>query len=316
MKSLIQKLKRNSYLFFFLKLFVLGITIFILDYLIGSTLNHYYFKQVIGRQYRTTYSIDSTKAEVLIFGSSKAVEQYDPTIFESHLNRSTYNVGSPGQNIFYHYAILKTILKRYKPQIIILDLMPWEFIKDKESYDRLAYLLPYYKKHPEIHSIIDLKGYTEKIKLFSQIYPFNSDLLFIVGGNLKKINKDDLDIKGYKPSSNIWQYHIKTIESTKYELDSAKIKVFNNFIIDCLKSKINLYIVCSPVYFLSESTEYSIKRGEEIAQAYNIKFFDYSRDTFFLNKRSLFADIAHLNIDGSTIFLDNLACRINREYKN
>ena len=191
--------------------------------------------------------------------------------------------------------------------------MPWEFIKSKESYDRLAYLLPYYEKHPEIHSIINLKGYTEKIKLLSHIYPFNSDLLFILAGNLKNIKNDDIDIKGYKPSSQIWQDSLTTIKLTKYEFDSTKIKVYQNFITDCLKSNIKLYIICSPVYFLTDSTEYSISVGKEIAKKNSIKFFDYSANVFFLSKPKLYADIAHLNINGAKIFSEILGTRLKDE---
>ena len=44
------------------------IVVFILDLAIGKTLRHFYFTETSGTHYRTTYAIDSTKAEILVFG--------------------------------------------------------------------------------------------------------------------------------------------------------------------------------------------------------------------------------------------------------
>ena len=147
-----------------MKLLVLFITLVFFDFIIGSLLNIFYFKQESGLQYRTTYSIEKTTADLLIFGSSTANHNYHPGIFQNRLNMSYYNVGRDGKSIFYHYAVLEAVLKRYTPKMIIYDFDEHEFSKDQESYDRLSSFLPYYKKHPEIRSIVDLKSPYEKYK--------------------------------------------------------------------------------------------------------------------------------------------------------
>ena len=85
-KSYIHKIKKNVYQKFLMKLFFLFITLVFLDFIIGGLLSIFYFKQQSGVQYRTTYSIEKTTADLLIFGSSTATHNYHPEIFQKRLN--------------------------------------------------------------------------------------------------------------------------------------------------------------------------------------------------------------------------------------
>ena len=62
--------------------------------------------------------------------------------------------------------MLKGVLKRYSPKIIILDIVNKEFQKNADSYEKISPLLPYYNSHPEIRSIVQLRSRYEKHKLF------------------------------------------------------------------------------------------------------------------------------------------------------
>ena len=169
--NFINKIKKKNIPGFLLKVFLFFSIIFLLDFSTGSLLKYLYFHQNSGWLYRSSYAIDSTQAEIVIFGSSTANHHYNPDIFEKRMGMSTFNAGKDGQAIFYHYAILKGMLKRYSPRIVILDFNVGEFEKDQRSYDRISSLLPYYENHPEIRSIILLKSPYEKYKLISKIYP-------------------------------------------------------------------------------------------------------------------------------------------------
>src|SRR5689334_10740304 len=168
------KPKEKVYPVLLKKVLIVILTVIVLDFVIGTVLDTFYFRQTSGEGYHTTYSMDKTNAGLLIFGSSTAIHNYVPEVFNKKLNISTYNVGRDGISIFYDYAVLKATLKRYSPRAIILNFDPQEFKEDQESYDRLSCLLPYYKKHPEIRSIVELKSPWEKFKLLSHIYPYNS----------------------------------------------------------------------------------------------------------------------------------------------
>ena len=308
-KNLIGYILLNTMLF-------IGI-VFLLDWAIGGLLRKYYFTQDSGLMYRTTYALETTDADILVFGSSRANHHYSPAVFENRFNESFYNAGRDGNFLFYHYAILQGVLKRYTPKKVILDFMGGEFKVDQSNYDRLSALLPYYKTHPEIRPIIELKGPYENVKLLSKIYPFNSSLLSIAVGNAEFNKSRTADTKGYIISNDVCvNPEKKILNEGRYQLDTTKIRIFEDFIRDCRERKVELYIVSSPYFVTYDSTDYSIQVGKEIAAKYRVPFFDFSMDPFFQSHPELFADIIHLNNNGATIFSNRVSdsMMVSRQY--
>jgi hypothetical protein len=292
----------------------------VIDIVIGAVLHHYYFTMKSGVQYRTTYAIEKTTADVLVFGSSRAIHHYKPDAFEDQLKLSFYNAGRDGEeSSLFHYAVLKGVLKRYTPKIIILDLMNGELGKTLYSYDRLASISPYYKTHPEMRPIIEMRSNNEKIKMISGIYPFNSLLMSIISGNLDKEGKKNKDVKGYLPvpSTSIITKPIQpVVMSDTYELDSIKLNVLRSFIKDCTDAHIRLYIVCSPYYERHIGTDLSITTIKKMAAAFQVNFFDFSTDNFFLQHPELFGDPWHLNDNGADIFSKMMVDKIIQAEKS
>jgi hypothetical protein len=302
-KNLYHKIEKKPLQHFFLKLLFLFLILFVLDYSLGSIARYFYFKQQGGELYRITYSIEKTDEDILIFGSSRADHHYHPAVFEKRLNFSFYNTGCDGEHIFYQYAVLKGVLKRYTPKVVIFDFIAAEFDKDRKSYERISNLLPYYDGHPEIRSIIELRGPYEKYKLFSKLYPYNSEIFQIAVGDTKYKKSKHEDIKGYIARTEVWDEPIQTkVYPESYPLDSVKINIFESFIKDCIRSGTQLYIVCSPYFFNAPNQEYSILLGKQIAKKYNIDFFDFSNNPEFTSNSNLFADFAHLNDNGAKVF--------------
>ncbi len=301
-----------AYCFVQLALFVAIVVL--IDFGIGNLLQHFYFTMKRGTQYRTTYAIEKTTADIIIFGSSRAVHQYDPLIFEERLKLSCYNAGRDGEeSTLYHYAVLKGITKRYTPKIVILDLMNGELGNQLYSYDRLASLSPYYHTHPELRSIIDLRSKHETLRKISSIYPFNSLIISIFTNNLNARKEKNPDIQGYLPiqSTKIITKALSTYDKTEqYDLDSIKISVLKLFIGECNQKKIKLFIICSPYYEKETGTDYSIVNIEKIAASKNIDFFNFGQDSFYLKRPELFCDVLHLNKNGATIFSNTVAEKI------
>lgn len=293
----------KGYKYLVLKIVIFISIAFIADLIIGKFFNYFYFKQSSGWEYRTKYSIEDTKENILIFGASRAQQQYNPVYFEERLHQSAYNVGRDGEPIFYYYSVLQAVLARYAPKIIILDIENGVFRKSQDSYDRLSVLLPYYKSHPELRSIIKLRSSFEKWKLLSHIYPYNSLLFKIAIGNTKFNKKRNEDIKGYVPLSGSLDGPIRTVDlSEKYDIDSNKVNFFKLFIEDCNKAKVKLYIVCSPYFFKPVGADQSMVLAKEIAGRKKIDFMDFSKDETFLNNPKLFDDTVHVNMEGSKTF--------------
>jgi hypothetical protein len=314
-QTYLSKLKKYPVVYFLLKLFLFAVFVFILDFGIGNTLRHYYFSQKSGFQYLTTYSMEKTEAKLLVFGSSRANHHYIPDTLEKYSNSSCYNVGRNGASIFYHLAVLKSILKRYTPDAIILDFTRIELEERASSYERLAALLPYYKDHPEIRSIVQLRSKYEKIKLLSQIYPYNSDIFSIIVGNLKFNKKRKKDYKGYVPLNKdmVASGSDKMVDEKEAGLDSLKINAYKEFLLICKEAGIKLTVVCSPYVFKAEGPGISLITGQQIAKENGIEFLNYSEDPNFINNFNLFTDKNHLNYKGAEIFSQIIGERLAKE---
>lgn len=308
------KAKKNPYLFFVVNLLLFFAVVFILDFTAGSLLKKFYFKQISGQQYRTTYSMEKTTADILIFGSSRANHHYIPAVFEKEFGKECYNAGRDGSHIFYHYAVLQSVLKRYTPKIALLDFTIMDIQQEADSYDRLASLLPYYASHPEIRETVELKSSMEKIKLLSKAYPYNSAALNILKGNTKKETSQEKNDKGYLPLFKTWQKPLGMEPNTGNEpADSIKIKYMEKFITDCKNAGTKLYLVHSPFYFKYTNRPAAFETVAALAARYNVKVFDLSSDPFFAENTALFSDPSHLNDKGAHVFSEKLISLIKED---
>jgi len=291
--------------------FILLLIIF--DFLIGLLLEFLYFNQKSGSLYRTTYGIEEARSDLIVFGSSRANHHYHPDTLEQRLNISYYNVGRDGRHIPYSYAMLKMVLERHTPRIIILDIRGSEFIVDQDSFDRLSSLFPYYKNHPEIGSIIEHKSRFEKFKMLSRIYTYNSLVLNILIGCTEFSKYWVTNHKGFLPLEGTWEKPLGfSYETDNQNIDYIKISIYEDFIKDCIKKKIKLYIVRSPFYVREVSRSSSIELADSIAKEFNVPFIDFGQDSLFLSSPSLFKDILHLNETGAGVFTSLLVKEIKK----
>lgn len=298
---------------FIFSILVVLVLIFILDFAIGRTLRYFYFRENQGFEYSTTYAMDSTKADVLVFGASRAKYHYVPKVFDDSLKMSFYNTGNDGEAIFFQLAVLRAALKRHTPKIIILDYNSG-LAKGEDGYNEISFLLPYYKTHEEIRRIVELKSPYERVKLVSEIYPFNSKIITIILNNLSRNNKKDIGDRGFLPRFGEWQYKIDTIRNTiPYIVDTNKLNALHEFLNIAKESGAKLFVVYSPIYerYEREPDEISICKG--ICSSENIPFWDLSQDTLFQNNVHLFFDTHHLNMGGASLFSKIVANEI-KEY--
>ncbi|MGN6533005.1 MAG: hypothetical protein ACTHK0_14785 [Ginsengibacter sp.] len=279
--------------------------LFVLDFVFGSILATLYSKQKPGDIYRVSYSMDSTKQDILVFGASRANHHYVPEIFQKRMNLSCYNTGSDGQIILYNYAILKSFLQRYSPKRAILDFSRDEFDVEQKSYDRLSALIPYYKTHPEIQKIINLRSPYEKYKMISRIYPYNSLIFSIIMGSMKshEERKRTNEQNGYIPFFTICNKPLGT--DTGYgikNLDINKISAFESFVKDCKKSNVKLYVIISPLFIKYLHENPSVNIVKSFAQKYQFAVFNFTNDSLFYNNNLFSGDGTHLNDKGARFF--------------
>jgi len=286
---------------------------FTLDLTIGKILQHFYFTSKTGVNFETRYSMDSTNADIIILGSSRASHHYIPQLIQDSIGMSCYNTGRDGNYLFYSYSIFKSITKRYTPKIIVLDINPDELGFNQKYYDGLSTLLPYYKTKPELQRIINLKSCFERIKLQSSIYPFNSTLLELFKANLNANSEVTKALKGYIPlyGSSINKSKIGKVENevVSARIDTNKIAVLTDLAKECNKLGVKLLVFNSPRY----SNAINVKAEKYIAdimKSNRADFTNYGHDNYFLTNPDLFKDASHLNNNGAIVFTNLVIDRI------
>jgi hypothetical protein len=285
-----------------IRVIIFLLLLFVLDLAVGNMLRKAYFSQKYGVLSRITYAIDKTDAEGLVMGSSRASHHFITDSLSSFKKMPFYNMGKDGQSIFYHYAVLKCVLERYTPKIIVLDLLNDELYQKTESYDRLSELLPYCKDHAALGFIEPLRGPFEKFKMRSQIYPFNSLLITIASGNSSISKNRFVEHNGYLPLVGEFKGDVDGPQQEQNrQIDQQKLSIYNSFIKDCKAHNIKLYITISPyLKVLPENS--SMKLIEDIARKNGVPFYNFSNDEHFVRHRNFFWDPGHLNNEGAVLF--------------
>lgn len=311
-----EAMKTNTSLFQskLFRVFFLFLLIIILDFGLGNILHLFYFRQKTGVLSRVTFAMEKVKTPGLILGSSRASHHYVSDSLSKALGVKFYNAGKDGQSIFYYYAVLQSVLARYEPRIIVLDILNDELDNKQESYDRLAELLPYYKTHPVIGPILKLRGPYEKYKMLSATYPYNSLLLTIGIGNTN-FNKDRFaEINGYIPLTGQVKESVKADKKGTVEnIDVNKIDIYTKFLEACKKHNVKLIIAISPSWQNQQVTQSTII-AKQLAQKYNVPFFDYSNNAAYLLKSASFYDSNHLNNSGAIRFTNDIIPQIKQQF--
>lgn len=291
-----------------MKKFLFKITIFLVSIIIIDTIAGLLFPFLVsnakgGDNWRNNYICNDTKEDVLIFGSSRAIHHYNPNIICDSLNMSCYNCGQDGNGIILNYARYNLILQRYTPKLIIYDIQSsFDLISGDDNHKYLKWLKAYYDKDgiPQIFESVDK---TEKFKMMSNLYRYNSSFIQIVSDCIRP--QQSSGEKGYRPLLG--------------EMDRMKISkkkdIYNNVIYDSLKlSYINKFInanknvmvvfVISPTWSGLDSLQYyTIKK---ICEEKGLLFINFANDQKYMYNYKYFKDGAHLNSVGADEFTKDL----------
>jgi hypothetical protein len=300
-----------------LKFFVFISVLISSDLLIGYGLRVAYFKQKHGHDQALTYSLFKCQAPVMIIGTSTAQHHYDTRILQDSLKMNCYNYGQGSQGILFFYAEIETILKRFSPRIIVIDIFPlFQFGKEsKDSYDKLSVLLPYCFTVPELRPIILLRSPYEKIKLLSSIYPYNSRIFNIIRntfdlrplkdeGFLGFIPINDrqlvIDIKQKKPE------HADQVSLIGRPFDPVIDSALMSIIDLCQVKGVKLVFIQSPAFRQKGQTEINKIIAEnhfiKLLNRTRVPYIDFSDHPSFARHPELFRDENHLNEEGAKLF--------------
>lgn len=294
--------------------FTIYLVVFIIsfDLAIGWIFDQLYFSDKSRRNDRLVYSVMNTNEEILIFGSSRALHHYNPIILQDSLGMTCFNVGSGGQNIYFHLALLKATLERYTPKIVILELVTIDIEKTPPQWDteKLAALWPFAKHTEAAKEAVFRRGIFEKIKSLSRIYRFNSLFYNILKNNLIEFSNHQ---NGYIPIKRVWNKELEYNKLVIKDEDNDKILALKSFIEICESNKISLHIFISPHYALKESNSMYNNIINDLREDYNIQVHNFESDSLFMLHSNYFADPLHLNSAGADLFTEKVLRVLSNE---
>lgn len=292
----------------------MALLLFCSDYVIGKAFevaDHHTKYAIFHRQ---NYLMNDSNEEILILGSSRANHHYVPSIISDSLGMSCYNAGSNGMCIYYHYAILRTMIDSGRiPKMIIYDVFGLDVAHTagptanlEAALDRLA---PYYGKCTILDELVSQKGNKERLKMHSRMYRYNSKLVQII----KCMFIPTVEDNGYEVLNHYMQnVKLESTSNVEETLEEGKIHYLKRMIDDCKLLNIKLIFVLSPYYGLglSLSEEFILDQGQKNGiPCYNMK------NEPNLMYPEYFADVMHMNDDGARLFTELLVENLKTEDK-
>jgi len=282
---------------FFLRVLLFLILFFGVDLVVGKIYNSLYNRTQSGDYFSSRYGWEIANEEIIIIGASEVAHGFISNQISDSLDRSCVNLGRDGLNVYYHYALLNSLLDRYTPDCIIISTSIIE-----ESTTSITGLFPYYKNAEIAKQVVLDVDNSMKYKLLVNSYLYNSTLLGLIQSNMIPAN----ELNGYVPiyAKN---RHL-ALDSIKYDHGSSgkTLEYFQKMIKLAVESGAKVFIVDVPKYQIAmESTELDILR--QLTEPDDIIFVSYMNDTTFLNNPFYFKDRTHLKHNGASIFTSKVS---------
>lgn len=291
-----------------MKRFLIQVAVFISIIIVVDVACGFAFKQVEskaqgGFTYRDNYICNKLESDVLVSGSSRCVRHYNPQKISDSLGLTCYNSGQMGNGIVLNYGRIRMILERKRPKIIIYDLHPrFDLLVGEDNHRYLTWLKSHYEREG-VADIFDSVDKTEKYKMLSKMYRYNSRWVEILMDFVHPISEVRND--GFSPlmgKMDKTKIHSEDITEQDYSFDDLKIGYLNKLIDESQESK--LFIVVSPIWYGMDTLQFEPIR--KICQERGVPFIDFSNDPKYVHHDEYFKDGNHMNDRGADEFTNDL----------
>lgn len=256
-------------------------------------------------------------SDVLVYGSSRALNHVDPLILTDSLQQSVYNLGLSGHN-FLMVKCRHDLAMKYnrvpKTIIVSIDLFLLDKRKDLFEYKYIAPFLndPIVNKATRAYKGFDIFDYNlPLVRYIGYTKEIKGAIKYLVTGAKEK---ETVDRNGYSPHPENWNGEFDRLKNTmgkyKASMDTGTVRIFGEFLDEAHNKGINVILVYTPEYY--EANAFVENKAEvmnvftSFAQKYKLPLLDYSDDTLCRDKK-YFYNAEHLNITGATLFSKRLA---------
>lgn len=290
--------------------------LFLLDQGLGHLVSYFFSHTLYGESWPKENWLLSQQYDVVILGSSRAFRHYVPSIIAEKTGLSVFNAGANGQYLLYTYALEQLLLEKYRPKIILVDILPSFIVRaqnPKAEYERLLTLAPY-SDNLQIRQLLSQNNPFESVKQWSWLYRYNSRLLSIVANY--RNNPGDFD-NGYVSVGQprfrqVNKFDVDTMPDSTIHIDEFKMELLSQLVLKAKENNIQVIAGFSP------ALEPLSPRCFELLAIYKRLFRDLkvpfivvlSEDYPEFKDPAKYMDYIHMNAEGANrftqIFADQL----------
>lgn len=273
--------------------------------------------------------VDGTiDADVLVTGSSRALNHYDPRVIREETGASAFNIGLNGSQIDMQVARLRTYLAHNRPPRLVvhnLDLFTFQ-VTHKEVYDPGQYV-PYIDEPFLYRALTQIDPGTWKVRYMPLYGYVVQDLRFTwIKGIAALLGKEPSEdhVLGFNPRYQAWtgdfeRFRKANAEGIRVAIEPQGVRELEELIQLCGEHGIRLVLVYSPEY--RDMQDLTTNRAEvfntfhEVADRFAVPVWDYS-DSDESSERTDFYNSQHLNAGGAEKFSKSLASRLAVEWQS
>lgn len=260
-------------------------------------------------------------ADMLIMGTSRGLEHYDPAILDSITAHHFYNIGMGG------YAINTDVMKfncycRHNPlpQYLIIDIdyifLHMSMAKHQHQSEQF---LPLFYDADMRQDLLQM-GY-HPLDAYLPLYRYWGYQMHIKRGIMEHLGIshycDYPSHKGHMPDPDPWDAaRLVFADSISGVMEREAQKVLEDLIQSCNNNHIKIIFVTSPRFY--RYTQMITGRMAErhyidsISRVHNIPYLDYATDYWMCSDSTLFNAGVHLTPIGTKLFSVELAKDLNK----
>lgn len=288
---------------FIFQIIVFFAIIFVIDIATGKVCEYLQSHAKGGDNGRNNYICNQVDADILVFGSSRAFYHYNPQIITDSLGKSCYNCGRDGNGIILNYAYCQLINQRSHPNMVIYDIMPtFDLLEGEDNHKYLKLIKSYYDGEG-ISEVFESVDPTEKYKMQSLMYRYNSNFIQIVSDFIHPFESHSAN--GFRPvyrEMDTMKINTKREEKTDFQFDTLKISYIKRMI--DLSNETKFIFVVSPIWYGMDTAQ--LRPIIDICKSKNIPLVNFSNNQKYVHNNEYFYDGGHMNAKGADEFTRDL----------
>lgn len=256
-------------------------------------------------------------ADLIIQGNSRVRNHISPKYLDSVLKLNSYNLGIDAYPFHMQYYRFLIYLQHNKKPKYIIQATDFSTLTRRTELFGYDQFIPFLDDKLIREAVIKYDGLDYR-DFYIPLYKYlRNQELALAAFKAKKGHNIPYNgnYKGFQAVDRKWNTTFHTLikknpDGFVNEIDTTALRLFDTFIIYCLKEGIQLVFVNTPIYYEANKMHVNQHCIDSIylsySQKYKIPFLDYSNDSICLDTLNFFSG-THLNSIGVNKFNNQFA---------